>query len=514
MKQGTDAELIARARKGDQEAFGELVERYRDMVYGLGYHLSGNFEEARDLAQEAFVQAYLKLSQLREAEKFSAWLRQITINLHRMRTRALSLHIVPLEVAEMEACEPESPIESTVRAALEKLRAPERLTLTLHYINGYSQAEIGAFLGVSAVTVKARIARARQRLREEMMQMVEEVFDKNALPKEFREDVIKAVNDLVANLQKAISEEVLGAEERLKRETKYRWRQIIKMMPPELLPRPLGERTLAKRPKPVAVADLPADLKAEVHEAMCMLWFWVTLFAVAGKLPWAEKPDDCWIRFAKNSEGGWYIRVGDVPARSGTIFGIDIDPKAVEEQQAKMGNPDDLAIIAQCPLPDTFREALFQIRRVIPGTPGALHGALYAKMADLIRQALELLPESLRTTIVTETPQPPNPSPEEILKIVDAKTMQVRELPEPVRVLLREAFAMHWGTYVLQRIECLPSWLRRFEEAEVELGIFGKLEGIPEGDQYIGGQYVEVQDVDGSGDGLQTTLEEEYDILE
>ena len=69
--QPTDERLVARARQGDQEAFGELVDRYRDMVYGLGYHLTGDFEAARDLAQEAFVQAFVKLGQLREPGRFA-----------------------------------------------------------------------------------------------------------------------------------------------------------------------------------------------------------------------------------------------------------------------------------------------------------------------------------------------------------------------------------------------------------------------------------------------------------
>ncbi len=67
----TDGQLVGRVRSGDREAFGDLVGRYRDMVYGLGYHLTNDFEEARDLAQEAFVQAYLKLGQLRDPDRFS-----------------------------------------------------------------------------------------------------------------------------------------------------------------------------------------------------------------------------------------------------------------------------------------------------------------------------------------------------------------------------------------------------------------------------------------------------------
>ena len=95
----TNRQLVERARGGDREAFGDLVERYRDMVYGLGYHLTRDFESARDLAQEAFVQAYLKLGQLRDPDGFSGWLRQITRNVHRNLHRRREVSTVALEEA-------------------------------------------------------------------------------------------------------------------------------------------------------------------------------------------------------------------------------------------------------------------------------------------------------------------------------------------------------------------------------------------------------------------------------
>jgi RNA polymerase sigma-70 factor, ECF subfamily len=200
----TDAELIARSRGGNREAFGELVARYQDFAYGLGYHLAGNFEDARDLAQEAFIHAYLKLEQLRDAKCFSGWLRRIVENTHRNRQRTPRVVTVPLEdgEAEMRAEHP-AEIEVVVQEALQKLKEPERLALTLQYINGYSQAEIGQFLGVRPETVKTRIARARQHLKEEMMAMVEETFEKKKLPEEFtQETMTAAVNRAEEHMRK------------------------------------------------------------------------------------------------------------------------------------------------------------------------------------------------------------------------------------------------------------------------------------------------------------------------
>ncbi len=188
----TTRQLVERARQGDRQAFGDLVERYRDMVYGLGYHLTTDFESARDLAQEAFVQAYLKLGQLRGPDRFPGWLRQIITNVHHNLTRRREVTSVALEEAsDVPDRRQPSEIEVVVREALSKLREPERLALTLHYINGYSHAEIGGFLGVRPEAVKTRLARARQHLKAEVMAMVEDTFEKKKLPTEFTEETVE-----------------------------------------------------------------------------------------------------------------------------------------------------------------------------------------------------------------------------------------------------------------------------------------------------------------------------------
>ena len=63
-----DADLVGRVRQGDADAYSVLVERYRDAIYGLAFHELHDFEDARDVAQEAFIQAYLHLGQLRVSE--------------------------------------------------------------------------------------------------------------------------------------------------------------------------------------------------------------------------------------------------------------------------------------------------------------------------------------------------------------------------------------------------------------------------------------------------------------
>ncbi len=443
------AQLVECSRGGDQEAFGRLVDRYRDMVYGLAFHLTGSFEEARDLTQEAFVQAYLKLGQLREAEKFGGWLRQIAVNLHRAQARIPTVATVPLE-EEAEAVPQAQPseIEAVVREALARLREPERLALTLHYIDGYSQAEIGAFLGVEAGTIKGRLARARRHLREEVMQMVEDVFDRNALPPEFAQDVIRAVNGLVANLRAALPPDLDDVCRRLHKRRNESWRAVLAKVPETLLPRPLKVRGEAT---PLPVTALPDDLREAAREATCLTWFDWVADRVARGWPWMSDFEVLWIRLYER-DGGWYARLGDVPGDSGNITGrIPIDPEATNPRAREPGPADVTAICRQPPeLQGTFRK----LRQAIPYRTGTLGDALFAAMTAALRHARDLLPPEAREAMAA------------------GNNVSVRELPEPVRDLLRRAVHLHWGSELLAIIENPPSWLAHFDAGTIEWGLY------------------------------------------
>ena len=83
----SDLELVCDTLDGHKEAFGILVTRYRDCVYGLALSFLGDFEAAYDISQEVFLRAFLNLNRLADAGKLSPWLRAITANACRMRLR-------------------------------------------------------------------------------------------------------------------------------------------------------------------------------------------------------------------------------------------------------------------------------------------------------------------------------------------------------------------------------------------------------------------------------------------
>jgi len=178
----TDAELVEAAREGREEAFGELMGRYRDAVFGVAFHRLGNFEEARDVVQEAFVKAYLGLGGLRDPSAFGPWLYRIAdgtaVDAARKPRREEPLS--GAEVAPDRSHEAEAARE--VREMIARLSEPARLAVVLHYVNGYSHAEVARFLGTTPEAVKMRLSRARGKLREEMAEMAGERIRRAARP--------------------------------------------------------------------------------------------------------------------------------------------------------------------------------------------------------------------------------------------------------------------------------------------------------------------------------------------
>jgi RNA polymerase sigma factor (sigma-70 family) len=176
----SDAELVAAAREGSEEAFGLLLGRYRDAVFGVAFHRLGDFEEARDVVQDVFVKAYLGLGALRDPSAFARWLYRIAdgtaVDAARRPRRE-----VPLTGAEVAPDRTEEAAAAReVREMISRLSEPARLAVVLHYVNGYSHAEVAQFLGTTPEAVKMRLSRARKQLREEMVEMAGDRISKAA----------------------------------------------------------------------------------------------------------------------------------------------------------------------------------------------------------------------------------------------------------------------------------------------------------------------------------------------
>ncbi len=188
----SDAQLVRRAAAGDDAAFDELVSRHRSRVYHLALSKVRSRDAALDLAQEAFVQAYLSLRTLREPEKFCAWLTGITSNLCLMHLRRQREIAVPDEAFEaLECCTiTEADVDAAVvRSALDRLPNGTRSAALLYFVEEMKQTEIAEFLGISLPAVKSRIRDARMRLQKEMIEMVKHTAKKDEPGDEFNKSL-------------------------------------------------------------------------------------------------------------------------------------------------------------------------------------------------------------------------------------------------------------------------------------------------------------------------------------
>ena len=176
--------LVLAAQRGDLDAFGLVVERFQKMAYAVAYATVGDAHLAEDAAQEAFIEAYLSLPKLREPAAFPGWFRRIVFKRGDRLIRGKSLTTVPIEAAgEVAAREPgpaavaeARELRREVQGAIDELPEPDRLLVMLFYLAGYAQLEIAAIAELPVATVKKRLYRARQRLRERMDGLLRDQF--------------------------------------------------------------------------------------------------------------------------------------------------------------------------------------------------------------------------------------------------------------------------------------------------------------------------------------------------
>jgi RNA polymerase sigma-70 factor (ECF subfamily) len=174
-----DAELIELAKGGDVRAYGELVERYREVVFRTAYLIVRNAADAEEAAQDAFVKAYYALARFRTTEPFRPWIMRITSNEARnVRRSAGRRERLALRSAQGRGPEDAAPSSdaaaiaheerSGLVAALERLSERDRMVIAYRYLLDLSEAETAVALGVRPGTVKSRLSRALSRLRLEL----------------------------------------------------------------------------------------------------------------------------------------------------------------------------------------------------------------------------------------------------------------------------------------------------------------------------------------------------------
>lgn len=177
MKDETDGELVRRAQAGEQEAFGALVLAHQQFVYNLAWRALDDPHEAEDVAQEAFVRAWLALPNFRAQAQFRTWLYRIVTNLCYNRLPRLRRELTALGDAEMTdwpdtaQTDPAAEVESAERRAhlyeaMDRLPESYRLLVLLRFQQGLAYEEIAMVTSLPLGTVKTGLHRARAKLKD------------------------------------------------------------------------------------------------------------------------------------------------------------------------------------------------------------------------------------------------------------------------------------------------------------------------------------------------------------
>lgn len=181
-----DAPLIDEALAGNSAAFGQLVTRYQDRLYNTLVHIVGSADEAYDVAQDAFVQAYLKLDSFHRTSAFYTWLYRIAFNLAISRRRRHKPTSSLDQSRELTGNEPlsrdDAPSErldrdervGQVQMALAAMTEDFRTVLILREMEGFSYEAIADVLELPVGTVRSRLHRARLELREQLKEVFQE----------------------------------------------------------------------------------------------------------------------------------------------------------------------------------------------------------------------------------------------------------------------------------------------------------------------------------------------------
>lgn len=185
-----EAEIVEKVRAGNVHAYEQLVIKYQDRVFNACWRICGNIEDARDLTQEAFMKALESIGGFRHESGFYTWIFRVAVNLalsHRRkaaRQRTVSLdhtnadgtqaEILARRVGDRSHVKPErnasdDELKSQLSAALVSLDDDHRAVIVLRDIEGMDYRAIGGILDLAPGTVKSRLFRARQALKEAMV---------------------------------------------------------------------------------------------------------------------------------------------------------------------------------------------------------------------------------------------------------------------------------------------------------------------------------------------------------
>ena len=178
-----DLKVIESCLMGNRNMFSYIIDKYKNMVYDLAYRMCNNYQEAEDISQEAFLRSYQALSRFNPKYKFSTWLYQVTLNIIRDRFKKKKINPISLDAPinpdksdyyhqtsdathNPEAILANQEKEEYIQKAILSLPLKYREVIVLRHLKDLSYIEIASILKIPTGTVKIRIFRAREQLRD------------------------------------------------------------------------------------------------------------------------------------------------------------------------------------------------------------------------------------------------------------------------------------------------------------------------------------------------------------
>lgn len=192
-----DYEIVLRCQKGDVEAFEEIVRKYQKKMFNISYRMIGDYNEASEVVQDAFVSAYKGMKRFKGKSRFSTWLYTIVINLSKNRLKQIKTRSYheqfsiddPVDTddgqVKIEPASSDLPvleklekreIEQKVQGCINSLESEFREVIVLRDMQGFSYEEIGAMLKIAEGTVKSRLHRAREAVKNCLKKVIGEKY--------------------------------------------------------------------------------------------------------------------------------------------------------------------------------------------------------------------------------------------------------------------------------------------------------------------------------------------------
>lgn len=190
LKQETTYDLIEKAQSGDVGAFTDIIRQYGSRIQAIAYQISGNSDDARDIAQEVFIRLWNSLGRFNPRFSFVTWLYRLTVNLsidhlrqdarhrHESIEAGRTARIIDNQPRPDENAE-RNEFQGAIRKMTEQLSINQRRVFVLRDLQGFSIEEVAEILKCRPSTVRVHLARARSRVRDAMQKNFPDLMEEN-----------------------------------------------------------------------------------------------------------------------------------------------------------------------------------------------------------------------------------------------------------------------------------------------------------------------------------------------